>query len=121
MGEARPPTPSVAWAWRRLNETAGRLTIGALAEELGSSRRHLITRFHEEIGLAPKALARVLRFNRVVGLLERETPMPWAELAQDCGYYDQAHLNGDFREFAGTTPTDFLARRLPDGGGVVDG
>jgi transcriptional regulator GlxA family with amidase domain len=68
--------------------------------------------------MPPKTLARVLRFERVSRLL-REAPDPrLAEVAFDCGYYDQAHLNRDFREFAGTTPGEYLASRLPDGAGV---
>ena len=54
----------------------------------------------------------------VLGVL-LERPARFAEIAYECGYYDQAHLNRDFREFAGTTPGDYVRRLLPDGGGVA--
>jgi AraC-like DNA-binding protein len=114
----REQSSEVAWAWGRLRASAGRVEIGALARELEWSHRRLIARFREQVGLPPKTVGRVLRFERVSRLL-LETPAPrLAEVAFDCGYYDQAHLNRDFREFAGTTPGDFLASRLPEGGGV---
>jgi AraC-like DNA-binding protein len=69
--------------------------------------------------MPPKALARILRFDRVAERLLAVTEPRLAEVAYDCGYYDQAHLNRDFREFARTTPSAYLARRLPDGGGVT--
>ncbi len=118
LAEARVPSAGVAWAWHKLHETGGRLNIGTLATELGWSRKHLIAQFHEQIGLPPKVLARVLRFNRVIRLLDRDDEMSWVEIAQHCGYYDQAHLIKDFRQFAGSTPGEFL-RRPPDGGGGV--
>jgi AraC-like DNA-binding protein len=116
--EAPRCSADVVWAWRRLVETDGRVPIGRLASELGRSHRHLTIRFREQVGLPPKTLARVLRFHRVVALAGAADRPGWADAAYDCGYYDQAHLNRDFREFAGTTPTGFLARLLPDGGGL---
>jgi AraC-like DNA-binding protein len=107
----------VVWAWGRLLSTHGAVSVEALTRELGWSRRHLGSRFREQIGLTPKLLGRILRFDRVVTLLRDETPERWAEVAYDCGYYDQSHLNRDFRQFAGATPTEFLASRLPDGAG----
>jgi AraC-like DNA-binding protein len=85
----------------------GAVPIGELAAELGWSRRHLAVRFREELGMAPKALARLLRFERAVKRLRAGDEL--ADLALDAGYYDQAHFNRDFRAFAGTTPTQYLA------------
>ncbi len=116
---ARRPSPDVAWAWRRLEETGGLIPVGALAQELACSRRHLSSRFREQIGPAPKTAARLLRFKQAVQLLERDDGRRFAEIAQRCGYYDQAHLNRDFRELAGATPTQHVARLLPDGMGIA--
>ena len=44
--------------------------------------------------------------------------MSWSAISHTCGYYDQAHLIRDFKQFTGSAPTEFALRRLPDGGGV---
>ncbi len=56
---------------------------------------------------------------RALGRLRESarTEMGWAEIAQACGYYDQAHMIRDFNQFAGSPPSEFVQRRLPDGGG----
>jgi AraC-like DNA-binding protein len=119
LARAVPPPPAVAWAWRRVLAAEGRIRISALADELGSSRKHLSARFREHLGLPPKTLSRVLRFGRAVRLLDDRNGDRLAEIALDCGYYDQAHFNRDFREFAGSTPTEYLARRIGDGFGLA--
>jgi AraC-like DNA-binding protein len=116
--QAREQSPGVAWAWQRLRQTQGRAGVRALAEELGWSHRRLIARFREQVGMPPKTVGRILRFDRVAQLLRDVEQPRLAEVAYDCGYYDQAHLNRDFRDFAGTTPSEYMARRLPAGGGV---
>jgi AraC-like DNA-binding protein len=114
LESARPPSPDVAWAWRRLLESSGGVEIRALTDTLGCSRRHLVSRFHEQVGLPPKTVARILRFNRVIRMLLRDDGSRFAEIAHRCGYYDQSHLNRDFRELAGVTPSEFLSQRLAD-------
>jgi AraC-like DNA-binding protein len=107
LADSVGPSPAVEWSWQRLRQSGGRASIGALAAELGWSHRRLIARFREAIGLAPKTAARVLRFDRAVSAL-RVSPNGLAEIALECGYFDQAHLNRDFRELAGTTPGAFV-------------
>ena len=111
-------TPAVAWALERLWQTSGGEPVHKLAAQLGCSRRYLHARFREQVGLAPKTVARLIRFGAVRRRIER-APARWADVAYECGYADQSHLNRDFRELAGTTPTDFVTRLLPGYGGVM--
>lgn len=50
-------------------------------------------------------------------LAQRDVPL--AELAFECGYYDQAHLNRDFRAFAERSPGAFARQLVPEGGVIV--
>ncbi|MFJ6235988.1 helix-turn-helix domain-containing protein [Streptomyces griseus] len=97
--------PEVAEAWRRLVAARGRVQVGAVAAELGWSRRHLTERFRGEVGLSPKTFARVLRFERAHELATARAPLPWADVATLSGYADQAHLIRDWGEFTGRSPT----------------
>lgn len=112
-------TPQMAWAWQQLQLPGADRRIGELARELGWSPRHLIASFREQVGLAPKTLARIVRFHRVIRWLVGMDTIRWAEIAYRAGYYDQAHFNRDFREFAGTAPGEYLRRYVP-GGGVME-
>ncbi len=111
---AKPPPDAVLWMWRRLVETGGRAPVGAIAGETGFSQKHVIARFQEEIGLSPKVLGRVLRFGRAIRLIRRGGGAGLAEIAQACGYYDQAHFARDFHAFAGVTPTALVRSQRPD-------
>jgi AraC-like DNA-binding protein len=115
---AEPPPATLAWALSRLHATRGSLEIGSLTDELGCSRRYLIGLFNDHVGLPPKLFARVLRFEHALELADGGRT-GWAEIAQRCGYYDQAHMIGDFQHFTGHSPTAYVALRLPDGGGVI--
>lgn len=68
------PRPAAAYAWARLSATDGRLAVGQLAAELGCSRRYLAATFNEQVGLPPKTVARLLRFQAVRRRLVRARP-----------------------------------------------
>lgn len=131
---ARCAVPSlVERAWNGLVRTGGQAPVGSLVADAGCSRRHLIQQFRTCVGLPPKKVARLLRFNRSIGAVTQnglanapnkpylEGSVPpgadalgtrWAHVAAECGYFDQSHFIHEFREFAGATPSEFL-RGIP--------
>jgi AraC-like DNA-binding protein len=95
-----PVERALAWMERR----GGAVSMDDLARHAGLSPRQLRRVCLERTGLPPKFLARVLRFRRAQqGLAAHRRAL--ADLALDCGYYDQAHFIHEFREFSGRTPT----------------
>ncbi|MBV9792352.1 MAG: AraC family transcriptional regulator [Actinobacteria bacterium] len=108
--------PEVAHAWRTLLASRGTVTVAGLATETGWSARHLDNRFRSEIGLTPKAAARVIRFDRarrmLMGRVRAGGPPALADLAVAGGYYDQAHLAREFRALAGCPPSHWLAEEF---------
>ena len=108
--------PEVRYAWRTLLTTCGAVPVAELARETGWSARHLDNRFRAEIGLTPKAAARVIRFDRARRMLMRRVGAggapALADLAAAGGYYDQAHLAREFRGLAGVPPSRWLAEEF---------
>jgi AraC-like DNA-binding protein len=90
----------------------GRVSVDALARRAGLTRRHLERRFQHVVGISPKRLARITRFQFALSLLERiEGAERGIRTAVECGYADQAHFIRDFRELAGCPPGEHLLRR----------
>jgi AraC-like DNA-binding protein len=96
--------PAVDRALRLIEGSRGRLRIDDLADEVGVSNRHLTRQFQSAVGLTPKAFGRVARFLHAVELLAAKKHAALADVAHDCGYYDQAHFIHEFRELAGMSP-----------------
>ena len=103
LTEPGPIDAEISWAYGRLRRARGDLRTGWLADQLGWSRAKLLRRFERECGLAPKAVARILRFNAALAM-SKARKAAWADVAVACGYADQAHLTREFVEFAGSPP-----------------
>jgi AraC-like DNA-binding protein len=93
--------------------------IRDLTARLGMTPRRFTRRFRESVGLSPKRFARVRRFAQVLRAIQVGGPVDWSRVAADCGYYDQAHLIRDFREFSGVSPTGYRARANREGNHMV--
>jgi AraC-like DNA-binding protein len=104
LAPAPPPDPRVAHAVSRILATAGTARIDDVARDANLSRQHLARQFATHVGVSPKTFARVVRFRSVVDATNGAGTVDWADVALVHGYYDQAHLIGEFRELAGVTP-----------------
>jgi len=111
--DTKDPAPEVVHAWNCLSASDGAIEVNELAREIGWSRRHLSERFRAELGLTPKVMGRVMRFERARLVLQQRHRPSLADVAAACGYYDQAHMNREWREFAGCSPTTWMAEELP--------
>ncbi|MEV0729254.1 AraC family transcriptional regulator [Polymorphospora sp. NPDC050346] len=112
------PRAEVGRALARLTRGA---TVQDVADDVGYSRRHLGTLVRRECGMTPQEVRRLGRFERTRAVLGR---VPLAEVAQRCGYADQAHLTREWVRLAGCPPTTWLREEFPflqdlhaDGGG----
>lgn len=96
----------------RIVDSSGKIGIDDLAIESSLSSRQLERRFLAEVGVGPKLLSRILRFQQVFRAVDANEAA-WPIVALDCGYYDQAHLIKDFRQFAQQTPAVLFAEQSP--------
>jgi AraC-like DNA-binding protein len=95
----------VEFALHRFEQAPSLATVRAVAESTGWSERRFSQVFREQVGHSPKVWCRIQRFQRAVRLLHAGADVPWAELALDCGFYDQSHFANEFRAFSGVNPT----------------
>lgn len=104
---ARTPD-ELAGAVIRSLDAADSPRVGLIADRFGITARTLERKVREHTGLPPNVLRRLLRFRRVFRMLDQAPPGTWARVAVRAGYFDQAHLIRDFRQFAGAAPSDFF-------------
>jgi AraC-like DNA-binding protein len=120
---ATRPRREVVEGWRWIVARGGNGRIDDLAAHVALSPRRLRTVFVDEIGFGPKALSRLVRFERAVAMVRDQALQPesgsLSDVAARAGYADHAHLVHDFRALSGTTPTGWVdeeRRNLQAGG-----
>jgi transcriptional regulator GlxA family with amidase domain len=99
----------VGFVVQSLVRSAGRASVSRVALAVGVTPRHLQRRFQERVGVSPKVLARILRFQNTLRYRTASTPVEWARVAVECGYADQSHLIREYAALAGETPASLLA------------
>jgi len=106
-----PRSAAIRFALTRIAQAPGTVTVREVARSIGWSERRFSQVFREDVGLTPKLWCRIRRFQRAVRMLHAGADVPWAELALDCGFYDQSHFANEFRAFSGVDATAYSSRR----------
>jgi methylphosphotriester-DNA--protein-cysteine methyltransferase len=101
----------VQFAVDAIARRGGAVAIKALSEQIGISQKHLDAQFRRLVGVSPKTLARIYRFQRALQSIDPVRPVDWAAVAHTALYYDQSHFNKDFAAFTGFNPTEYLRLR----------
>ena len=95
----------------RIRRARGMVSVSDLAATVGWTPRHLERRFMQIVGMSPKRLARIVRFQHALALLDQMESAPGTRTAAACGFADQAHFVRDFRDLAGVPPGEHLLKR----------
>lgn len=103
------PARQVDEALRLLARTDAASSMADVAAQIGCGERRLQQLFHTHVGLPPRTWRRLLRLQSCLRRLRelKGGPPDWADLAADCGFYDQPHLANEFQALCGLSPTDY--------------
>lgn len=83
-------------------------SISTICQQFNISRKHLNFLFKESIGVSPKTLSSLYRFQNILKTISKAKPEKLTDFAYELEYFDQAHFNNDFKRFAGLNPTEYV-------------
>ena len=101
--------PVTEYAVNKIIMNNGLINISTLSEEVGYSRRYLLSIFTEKVGLSPKEFACIMRFR---GIYEKIHLIGMDEEKLYELYYDQSHFIKEFKKFTGKTPGEYLNQSI---------
>lgn len=93
-----------------IQKSAGAISVTALADNMGVAERRLERRFNAAVGISPKMLARIVRFQGVVQSIQQAETPNMLDAVHGFGYFDQSHMIREFKEFSGDTPLSYFEK-----------
>jgi AraC-type DNA-binding domain-containing proteins len=95
-------TPSLVYeSLMHIYDSKGSLSVGSLADKVHFSERHLRRAFDKELGLSPKEMLGIVRFQSILQEYSRGGHSSLSDLALKYGYYDQSHFANSFARYYG--------------------
>ena len=85
---------------------ATKLSLEAIAKQVGMSRYYFSTQFKQAMGISPHQYINQQRIDRARRLL-KQTERSLVDISMDCGFASQSHFNKVFRQYVNTTPKKY--------------
>lgn len=96
-----------------ITNTKGLSDIKTLASQACLSRKQFERVFSESIGASPRQFLKTVRFQNAINYKAQNPGCSFTSLAYNCGFYDQPHMNNEFKKLSGMTPGEFFAECEP--------
>ncbi len=109
LNEKKQPDSLIEHCLQSMLAGGGALPVQQLADELNITRRHLERKFLSTVGIRPKLLSRIIRFQHTLRLIESRQFTNLTMTAYGGGFYDQAHFIKDFKAFTGLNPGQYFS------------
>jgi AraC-like DNA-binding protein len=90
-----------------IHKNKGQISIQDLAATYTLSPRKIERLFRQQVGVSAKLYSRIIRFAHVYKMIQ-QPELTKAEATYLSGYFDQAHFNKEFKEFAGESPETYF-------------
>lgn len=96
-------------ACQYITKSEGGYSAQELVNLIGYSERQIERKFKKQVGITPKTLSRIVRFQKFLAMTKETNTLTLADAAAACGYYDQSHFIRDFTKFSGVSPMKYLS------------
>ena len=101
----------VEFAVNKISNKPTTACLRQIIEQIGYSQKHFINLFKNHVGIPPKQFMKIMRFQKALLKIEKENDINWSDFAIESGFYDQAHLIHDFKNYSGFTPSEYVKKK----------
>ncbi|MBV8325165.1 helix-turn-helix domain-containing protein [Chryseobacterium sp.] len=105
-----PDQSEIRYMLNTLNTHNGLISLREIRDGLRISERSLERLVKSYFGVSPQLFMRIQRFQRALHFLESHPDRSFTDICYEYSYADQSHYIREFREFAGSTPKQFLLK-----------
>ncbi|PEB50582.1 AraC family transcriptional regulator [Bacillus pseudomycoides] len=101
---------AIGQALNKIYASKGNVNMNQLAKDIGYSTRYIRKQFEEYIGISPKLFSKIVRYQSSLNMLIKMKNFTVWDVINENGYYDQAHLINEFKNFGSLTPNEFVEK-----------